>query len=109
MNKRTGCFLFVAVMALVGGCSKPPQVTAASPGASSHVGSVSDSNVTEHVKTALHQDELLKGFNIGVVTLKGDVRLIGAVESQAQIDEAGNIARVADGAHTVHNELTIKP
>jgi osmotically-inducible protein OsmY len=72
------------------------------------LGNVSDLDVTEHVKTALQQNDALKGFDIGVVTLKGDVRLTGVVSSQAQIDEAIKIARAADGAHTVHDELTIK-
>jgi hyperosmotically inducible protein len=43
-----------------------------------------------------------------VVTLKGDVRLSGVVRTQAQIDEAQRIARDAGGAHTLHNELTLK-
>ena len=64
--------------------------------------------MTEHVKTALLQNESLKGFDISVVTLKGDVRLIGVLDSQAQIDEAIKIARASDGAHTIHDELTIR-
>lgn len=45
---------------------------------------------------------------IAVVTLKGKVRLIGVLNSRAQIDVAIRIARGADGAHTIHDELTIK-
>jgi osmotically-inducible protein OsmY len=111
MNTRTRFFAFAAAMAatmLAGGCSKSPEVTAASPVASAAVGNVSDIDVSEHVKTALHQNESLKGFDINVVTLKGDVRLIGILDSQAQIDEALRIARASDGAHTIHDELTIK-
>jgi osmotically-inducible protein OsmY len=78
------------------------------PAASAAVGNVSDIDVTEHVKTALNQNDSLKGFDINVVTLKGDVRLIGMVDSQSQIDEAVKIARASDGAHTVRDELTIK-
>ncbi len=96
-------------MVLVSGCSKPPEVINPAPAGVSETGNVSDSNITEHVKTTLHQDEVLKGFNIGVATHKGDVRLTGMVESPAQTDAAVNIARTSDGAHTVHNELTIKP
>ncbi|MDL2337835.1 MAG: BON domain-containing protein [Pseudomonadota bacterium] len=111
MNKRTGSFLFAAsmtVMMAVGGCSKSPEATATTPAASAAVGNVSDIDVTEHVKTALQQNDSLKGFDIKVVTLKGDVRLIGVLDSQAQIDEAIKIARASDGAHTIHDELTIK-
>ena len=111
MNRRTECLLFaaaMAAMAVVGGCSKSVEATAALPPASATVGNVSDIDVTEHVKTALHQSESLKGFDINVVTLKGDVRLSGMLDSQAQIDEAIKIARASDGAHAIHDELTIK-
>lgn len=111
MNKRAQAFALAAAVAatmLAGGCSKSPEVTATSQVASAPVGNVSDIDVTEHVKTALHQNESLKGFDIKVVTLKGDVRLIGILDNQAQIDEALRIARASDGAHTIHDELTIK-
>jgi hyperosmotically inducible periplasmic protein len=111
MNKRSGFFFFAAAMAaamVVGGCGKAPGPTATLPAASAAVGNVSDIDVTEHVKTALRQNESLKGFDITVVTLKGDVRLTGVLDSQAQIDEAIKIARASDGAHTIHDELTIK-
>ena len=93
---------------VVGGCSKTPESVTTMPAASAAVGNVSDVDVTEYVKTALNQNDSLKGFDIKVVTLKGDVRLIGMVDSQSQIDEAVKIARASDGAHTVHDELTIK-
>jgi osmotically-inducible protein OsmY len=89
-------------------CNKPPEVSAASPAASSVADNVSDTDVTEHVKTALLGSQSLKGIDISVVTLKGDVRLTGMVDSQAQIDEAIRIARAADGAHAIHDELTIR-
>ena len=111
MNKRTKRSLFavaMAALAVVGGCSKSPEEPATSPVASVAIGNVSDIDVTEHVKTALLQNESLKGFDISVVTLKGDVRLIGVLDSQAQIDEAIKIARASDGAHTIHDELTIR-
>ncbi|MFH7041060.1 BON domain-containing protein [Paucibacter sp. JuS9] len=81
-------------------CSQAPTPAAAA--------NVSDSDVTEHVKTALQQRDSLKRFDITVVTLKGDVRLAGVLDSQAQIDEALAIARAADGAHTIHDELTLR-
>jgi osmotically-inducible protein OsmY len=33
-----------------------------------------DSDMNEHVKTALNQNSALKAFDIQVITLKGDVR-----------------------------------
>jgi osmotically-inducible protein OsmY len=71
-------------------------------------GNVSDADVTAHVKTALRQHASLRGSDIKVVTLKGDVRLTGVLDSQSQIDEAINLARATDGAHTIHDELAIR-
>jgi hyperosmotically inducible periplasmic protein len=108
MTLRLGFVLLAAVIAAttaVSGCNKQPAATQAPPAVTSNV---SDIDVTEHVKTALLQNETLKGFDIKVVTLKGDVRLIGVLESQVQIDEALKIARASEGAHTIHDELTIK-
>lgn len=111
MIKRSELVIFAAAMVatmVVGGCGKSPEATAILPAATVAAGNVSDTDVTEHVKTALHQSESLKSFDINVVTQKGDVRLIGVLDSQAQIDEAIKVARAADGAHTIHDELTIK-
>ena len=124
MNKHrhTGFALAVATLStllLLAGCNKPPPTTAsatdtrssasATPGQfSATPGQVSYTDVTEHVKMALQQNDALKGFDIAVVTLKGDVRLSGEVGTQAQIDEAMRIARAAEGAHTLHNELTLQ-
>jgi osmotically-inducible protein OsmY len=118
MNKRIEFIVLaaaIAAMAVMGGCNKQPEVATPSlplpapmSTASAAVGNVSDIDVTEHVKTALQQNDALKGFDLGVVTVKGDVRLTGMVDSQAQIDEAEKIARAADGAHAIHNELIIK-
>jgi hyperosmotically inducible protein len=69
---------------------------------------VNDLAVTENVKTALLRSSLLQGTEIAVVVLKGDVRLTGALDSQSQIDEALRIARASDGAHSIHNELTLR-
>jgi osmotically-inducible protein OsmY len=96
----------LAAMMLASGCSKQPEVPAPTPTAS--VANVSDIDVTEHVRTALRQSDMLKGFDINVVTLKGDVRLIGMLDNQAQVDEAIKIARASDGTHAIHDELTIK-
>lgn len=103
MNKHRQRLLAAATaLALFGmaACSKAPEPTATA--------NVSDIDVTEHVKTVLHQTESLKGLDITVVTLKGDVRLTGVVDNQSQIDDALRIARAAEGSHTIHDELTIR-
>ncbi|PRD66323.1 BON domain-containing protein [Malikia granosa] len=69
---------------------------------------VSDADITTHVKSALNNDSSLAGQDITVVTTKGDVRLTGVVGSQAQVDTVLGAARAAEGAHSIHNELTVK-
>lgn len=68
---------------------------------------VSDGQVTENVKTALLLDEKIKDFDIAVVTLKGDVRLTGFVDTQSQIDNVTKLVRNAEGVHSIHDELSI--
>ena len=98
----------VVTMISVGGCSKPAEAPAGSSGPAALAINVSDSDVSEHVKTALLQSYSLKGMDITVVTTKGDVRLTGILDSQAQVDEAIRIARAVEGVHSIHHELTIK-
>lgn len=69
---------------------------------------IDDASVTGRVKTALLADPDIKSFDISVVTYKGEVQLTGFVNSQGQVEQAGRIARTADGASSVKNELTVK-
>jgi osmotically-inducible protein OsmY len=112
MKQRHGYLLFASSMLLaslgLAGCNPSTDAVAAARAASQAGGNVNDVDVTEHVKTALHQSDVLKSIDIAVVTRKGDVRLNGMVDSQAQVDEALRIARAADGAHSIHDELTIR-
>lgn len=111
MKLTTPSLLLVASCALplLAACSKPADTsTVASPAATAAT-NVSDGEVTTHVKTALVSEPSLAGLDIVVVTTKGDVRLTGVVQSQVQIDTALRIARAAEGGHTIHDELTIKP
>jgi hyperosmotically inducible periplasmic protein len=99
----------VLALGLISACSKTPEVlSAALPAASAAAPNVSDIDVTEHVKTALLRSDLLKGMEIAVVTTQGDVRLTGVLDTQPQIDDALRIARAAEGAHAIHDELTLK-
>lgn len=109
--------LFLLSATLVGittivGCDKSPETTSAQTSAlvGSHSGSTSDndSEVTLRVKSALAQDEILKKFEITVSTLKGDVRITGVVDNQAQIDHADKLLHSIEGVHSIHDELTIK-
>ncbi len=96
-------------LALIG-CNKSPEATTATlPTPTSKASdNVADADVTTNVKTALLRDATLSKFDVSVVTLKGDVRLIGVLDTQAQIDAAIKVARSADGVHSIHDELVLK-
>jgi osmotically-inducible protein OsmY len=108
MKTRPACHLLGAVAAslaiLLGGCGQAPDPVAAV----ATPAQVADVDVTTNVKTALLRDETLKAYDISVSTLKGDVMMSGIVDSQAQIDTANRLARAVDGAHSVHDQLTLK-
>jgi hyperosmotically inducible protein len=83
--------------------------TSATGGTGSTVGTViSDSVITTKVKTALLADSDIKGLDINVDTVKGEVKLSGAVNNQSQIERAEKIARNIDGVKGVQNKVTIK-
>lgn len=78
-------------------------------GSPSTMGSkIDDATVTGRVKSALLADPAIKSFDISVLTNKGEVQLTGFVNNQGQIDQATQIARAAEGATSVKNELMIK-
>ena len=90
---------------LLSGCSKSPTGSAGN-GAPAQV---TDADVTFKVQAALLQDGVAKDLQIAVVTRKGDVRLTGMVGTAAQRDHVVALARGADGVHSIHDELTVKP
>ncbi|MDB5809442.1 MAG: hypothetical protein JWN94_1564 [Betaproteobacteria bacterium] len=69
---------------------------------------VDDGIVTARIKAALLSDSSVRGFDIGVVTQKGEVQLSGFAATQAQIDRAVEIARGVEGVRAVDNKMTVK-
>jgi osmotically-inducible protein OsmY len=116
MQARSGLLVFTAAtvttLMLLNGCGKPaPTASAGAPTTSTVSGSesnVADVDVTTNVKTALLQTPNLQGHDIAVVTTKGDVRLTGVLDTQAQVDEALTVARATAGVHAIHDELSVK-
>ena len=107
--------LGVAALLACGACTRPSGADGAASGASASGpvtadgANVEDTDVTTNVKTALLADADLKAFDIAVATTKGDVRLSGRVDNQAQADAAVKLARATAGVHSIHDELTVKP
>lgn len=108
MNKKIINVVVSAVaLLLITACNKTPNSeTMTMPNTPSSV-SVADVDVTTNVKVALANEPVLKGFDIDVITTKGDVRLIGVVDNQSQIDMAIKLAKQAEGTHAIHDELSL--
>lgn len=69
---------------------------------------VDDSVITTKIKALLAKDEFLKSFAIKVETFKGTVQLSGFVNSQNDVNRAGEIARGVKGVASVKNNLIVK-
>jgi|SRR5688572_24811557 hyperosmotically inducible periplasmic protein len=67
----------------------------------------SDAVITELVTSALDNDPLLRAMHIAVQTQDGVVRLSGFVDSMAQVDRAGALARRIDGVSGVRNSIRV--
>jgi hyperosmotically inducible periplasmic protein len=93
---------------LLSACNKPPEVGSAIQPSTTTAANVLDLDVSLNVKMALMNDPILNTFEIEVITSNGDVRLIGLLDSQDQIDSAIKLAKQAEGTLAIHNELTIK-
>jgi hyperosmotically inducible protein len=68
----------------------------------------SDSMITSKVKGNLLKEEGLKSMKVHVKTHQGAVLLSGFVETEAQIQQAGEIAAKVEGVKTVKNSLLVK-
>lgn len=68
---------------------------------------IDDSSIATRIKSELLADELTDGLNIDVEVDRNKVQLNGFVNSQAQIDRAGEIARSTSGVDSVQNNLQV--
>jgi hyperosmotically inducible periplasmic protein len=101
-NTHSLIVVFLAVLAtLAAAC-------AATPTQESTGGYVDDSTITAKIKSDLVQDNKVSSTDVHVKTYKGVVDLSGFVNSQAEISEAGIVARQVSGVKAVHNNLIVK-
>lgn len=106
MRSRTATLLSLAILLLTG-CSNPGDTAGVTSAAQMGL-AARDNDATALVQAALQRDDALKSAKITVVTTKGDVRLTGVLDNQAQIDRAISLARSIGGVLAIHDELTIK-
>lgn len=88
-----------AFVAVVAGCA----------GAGTKTGEyVDDSAITTKVKTAFATDKTVSAMDVRVETNKGNVRLSGFVDSQAEKQRAEEVARSVAGVKSVTNAITVQ-
>ena len=99
---------FATAMLSAGGKTATPAMAPVAATPSAPAPQVDDVDVATNVSTAQRSGGVLKGFKLQALVTKGDVRLIGTVDTQEQVDSAKAIARAAPGVHSIHDELVIK-
>ena len=99
--RGVGILILTIVLASAWGCGS----TATKEGTGEYV---DDSVITTKVKTAIFNDSSLKVNEIKVETFKGEVQLSGFVRSQADIDQAVQVARGIAGVKSVKNDMRVK-
>lgn len=72
-------------------------------------GAVSDSWITSKTKIALFADDRVKGREVSVATVKGEVYLRGKVDSEEAKTAAAEIAKGIEGVKEVKNDLQVVP
>lgn len=70
---------------------------------------VTDAWLTFQTKLALFADERVSSADVHVTTQRGVITLRGKVDSEAEQQAAGEIARTIEGAREVSNQLTVVP
>ena len=101
MNKAMRLLKALAIVGLLGA----PVAACSGESAGEYV---DDSVISNTVRAKLLDDSDLNIFQIDVTTLQGEVQISGFVESQADKDRAGQVARGVDGVREVHNNLVVR-
>jgi hyperosmotically inducible periplasmic protein len=66
-----------------------------------------DKEIAARIKSKLYADSQVKGTQIQVTSLNGEVQLSGFVDSQMEKDRAGQIASQVPGVVRVYNNLLL--
>lgn len=99
--KRLSAFILMLLLASFLGCAST----------STHEGTgeyFDDTAITAKVKAAVFNEPTLKSAEINVETFKGVVQLSGFVRSQADINQAVQVARGVAGVKSVKNDMRLK-
>jgi osmotically-inducible protein OsmY len=99
--KRLSTFILMLVLASFLGCAS----TSKQEGTGEYF---DDTAITAKVKAAVFNEPTLKSAEINVETFKGVVQLSGFVRSQADINQAVELARHVTGVKSVKNDMRLK-
>ena len=66
-----------------------------------------DKEIAARIKTALYADPTVKGTEVKVTSLNGQVQLSGFVDSEQAKERAGQIAASTPGVVKVYNNLVL--
>jgi osmotically-inducible protein OsmY len=70
---------------------------------------VDDAGITTAVKAKMAEDKNVSATSISVETLNGTVQLSGFAKSQAEKNQAENIARNTKHVREVRNSIVVRP
>jgi osmotically-inducible protein OsmY len=70
---------------------------------------VDDAGITTAVKAKMAEDKSVSATAISVETLNGTVQLSGFAKSQAEKNQAENIARTTKHVREVRNSIVVRP
>lgn len=70
---------------------------------------VDDAGITTAVKAKMAEDKTVSATSISVETLNGTVQLSGFAKSQAEKNQAENIARNTKHVREVRNSIVVRP
>lgn len=99
--KRLSTFILMLLLASFVGCAS----TSKQEGTGEYL---DDTAITAKVKAAVFSEPTLKSSEINVETFKGVVQLSGFVRSQADINQAVQVARSVTGVKSVKNDMRLK-
>ncbi|HVV00607.1 MAG TPA: BON domain-containing protein [Verrucomicrobiae bacterium] len=95
-----GASLIAAPVFFTTGCA----VTSGNETASSYA---QDKEIEAKIKASMYHDPVVKGTQVEVQSLNGDVQLSGFVNSEQAKQRAGQIAASTRGVVNVHNNLIL--
>ena len=70
---------------------------------------VDDAGITTAVKAKMAEDKTVAATSISVETLNGTVQLSGFAKSQAEKNQAAEIARTTKNVRDVRNNIVVRP